>query len=117
MDSGLLFIVLACLFGLFMTWGIGANDLANIISPAMGSKAITLKQAMIIAVIFEFAGAFLGSSSVTHTIRSGIINTNILTTSPLILIYGMLAVLLAGSIWMLIASYFGLPVSITNAII
>ncbi|MEO8402697.1 MAG: inorganic phosphate transporter, partial [Gammaproteobacteria bacterium] len=60
MDHGTIFVVLACGIGLWMTWGIGANDLANIMSTAMGSKAISVKQAMIIAIVFEIAGAFLG---------------------------------------------------------
>lgn len=100
-----------------MTWGVGANDLANVMSTTMGSKAVTVKQAMLIAIIFEFAGAFLGGTDVTETMRDGIINTEQLTTSPLILIEGMLGVLMACTIWMNLASYFGVPVSITNALV
>ncbi len=100
-----------------MTWGVGANDLANVMSTTMGSKAITLRQALIIAVIFEYAGAFLGGVQVSDTVRSGIINTSMLSATPEILIYGMLAVLLAGTTWMLLASFLGLPVSITHTII
>jgi PiT family inorganic phosphate transporter len=117
MDYGVVFIVLACTVGLIMTWGIGANDLANIVSPAMGSKAITVKQAMLIAVVFEIAGAFLGGNQVTETIRGGIIDTQLLANSPHLLIYGMLSVLFAGAIWINVASYMGMPVSITNAVI
>ncbi|GGI82956.1 phosphate transporter [Legionella impletisoli] len=83
----------------------------------MGSKAVTVKQAMLIAVIFEFAGAFLGGTGVTETMRDGIINTSELVTHPYILIQGMLSVLLACTIWMNLASYYGLPVSITNALV
>lgn len=100
-----------------MTWGVGANDLANVMSTTMGSKAVTVKQAMLIAIIFEFAGAFLGGTDVTETMRDGIINMEQLTTSPLILIEGMLGVLMACTIWMNLASYFGVPVSITNALV
>ncbi len=100
-----------------MTCGVGANDLANVMSPSMSSKAINVRQAIFIAIIFEFAGAFFGGANVTHTIRTGIINTNLLENTPEILIYGMLAVLSAGAFWMLFASYLGLPVSITNAIV
>jgi PiT family inorganic phosphate transporter len=100
-----------------MTWGVGANDLANIMSTTMGSKAISVRQAIIIAIIFEFAGAFLGSAGVSSTLRTGIINTYALADNPQLLLYGMLAVLLAGTTWMLTASFFGLPVSITNAIV
>lgn len=116
MEFGQLYIILACIIGIAMAWGVGANDLANIMSTTMGSKAVSVRQAIAIAIIFEFAGAFLGSGDVTNTIRSGIINTALLP-GPDILIHGMLAVLLAGTTWMLIASYLGLPVSITNAII
>ena len=100
-----------------MTWGVGANDLANVMSTTMGSKAVTVRQAMIIAVIFEFAGVFLGGSGVTETMRDGIINTSQLADQPIILIEGMLGVLLACTIWMNLASYFGVPVSITNALV
>lgn len=116
-EHSLLFITIACLIGFIMTWGVGANDLANIMSPTMGSKAITVKQAMIIAVIFEFAGAILGGNHVTTTIRSGIINTSLLSHDPSVLLYGMLSTLMAGAIWMLLASALGMPVSITNAIV
>lgn len=110
------YILMACVLGLAMTWGVGANDLANIMSTTMGSKSITVKQAMIIAIIFEFAGAFFGGSHVTSTVRSGIIDIADVH-NPDILIYGMLSILMASSIWMLLASYLGMPVSITNAIV
>ena len=100
-----------------MTWSVGANDLANIMSTTMGSKAITVKQAIIVAVIFEIAGAVIGGGSVAQTVQHGIINANAVNASPQILIYGMLAVLLASATWMTLASYLGMPVSITNAII
>jgi len=117
MDHSFIFIILACGFGLFMTWGVGANDLANVMSTTMGSRAISVRQAIIIAVIFEFAGAFLAGGGVTETIRHGIFDVQLLSSQPETLIYGMLAVLLAGSTWMLFASYQGLPVSITHTII
>lgn len=100
-----------------MTWGVGANDLANVMSTTMGSKAVTVRQAMLIAIIFEFAGAFLGGEGVTETMRDGIINTTQLSNEPLILIEGMLCVLFACTIWMNLASYIGVPVSITNALV
>lgn len=112
-----IFIVLACSVGLWMTWGVGANDLANIMSTAMGSKAISVKQALFIAIIFEIAGAFLGGSEVSDTIRGGIINVDSFTHFPQPLIYGMLSVLFSGAVWMSLASYLGMPVSITNAIV
>lgn len=117
MEHGLLFVIIASIIGFIMTWSVGANDLANIMSTSMGSKAVTVRQAIIIAIIFEFAGAILGGSHVTDTIRHGIINTNVLMNSPDILVNGMFAVLLGVSVWMLLASFLGMPVSITNAIV
>ena len=117
MDYSIFYLVIAITLCFLMTWGVGANDLANVMSTTMGSKAVTVKQAMLIAVIFEFAGAFLGGTGVTETMRDGIINTSLLSNQPLILIEGMLGVLLACTIWMNLASYFGVPVSITNALV
>lgn len=117
MEPTLLIVYLACAFGLIMTWGVGANDLANIMSPTMGSKSITPRQAVILAILFEFAGAMYGSSSVSETISSKIIIGGAQLDNMQIYLYGMLAVLSAGTSWMLLASFFGLPVSITNTII
>jgi len=117
MDYSILFLVTAVVLCFLMTWGVGANDLANVMSTTMGSKAVTVRQAMLIAIIFEFAGAFLGGTGVTETMRDGIIDTSQLAGEPLILIQGMLGVLLACTIWMNLASYLGVPVSITNALV
>ncbi|MCC5792603.1 MAG: inorganic phosphate transporter [Legionellaceae bacterium] len=117
MDVTSIFLIAAIFLCFFMTWGVGANDLANVMSTTMGSKAVTVRQAMVIAIVFEFAGAFLGGSGVTETIRDGIINTSELYEQPLMIIKGMLSVLLACTIWMNLASYLGLPVSITNALV
>ena len=117
MDYSFLYIIIAVVLCFLMTWGVGANDLANVMSTTMGSKAITPKQAMLIAIIFEFAGAFLGGTGVTETMRDRIINTTLLVEQPLILIEGMLGVLLACTIWMNLASFLGVPVSITNALV
>ncbi len=117
MDHSTLYIILAVSLCFMMTWGVGANDLANVMSTTMGSKAVTVRQAMVIAVIFEFAGAFFGGAGVTETMRDGIINTSLLANQPNILIEGMLGVLLACTFWMNFASYLGVPVSITNALV
>lgn len=117
MDHGNFLILLACFLGLFMTWGVGANDLANVMSATLGSRAVSIRQMIICIIIFEFAGAYLGGNEVVETLRTGIINTNIETLTPITQVSAMLAVLLAGSTWMLIASCFGLPVSITHTII
>lgn len=111
------YLLLALVLTLMMTWGVGANDLANVMSTSMGSKSISVRQAMLIAIIFELAGAFLGGGEVTETMRDGIINISYLNDKPLVLIEGMLAILVAGTIWMNLASFLGLPVSITNALV
>ncbi|MDK2778614.1 MAG: inorganic phosphate transporter [Pseudomonadota bacterium] len=116
-DQGQLFIILACVFGAFMAWGIGANDVANAMGTSVGSKAITIRQAVVIAIIFEFAGAFFAGGEVTATIRKGIIDPLALNGQPELLVFGMLASLLAAGTWLLIASYFGWPVSTTHSIV
>ncbi|MDH5445113.1 MAG: inorganic phosphate transporter [Gammaproteobacteria bacterium] len=108
---------MACIFGLFMAWGIGANDVANAMGTSVGSGAITIKQAVIIAAIFEFAGAFLAGGQVTKTIRKGIVDAELLSGTPELLVFGMLAALLAAGIWLLVASRHGWPVSTTHSIV
>jgi PiT family inorganic phosphate transporter len=111
------FIVLACIFGFFMAWGVGANDVANAMGTSVGSKAVTIKQAFIIAAIFEFLGAYLAGGAVTATIRKGMIDAELFAGSPELVVYGMLASLLASGIWLLIASRAGWPVSTTHSIV
>lgn len=117
MEYGTIFIVLACVFGLFMAWGVGANDVANAMATSVGSKALTIKQAIIIAAIFEFLGAYLAGGQVTATIRKGMMDTSLLVDSPELLVYGMLASLLAAGIWLLVATRAGWPVSTTHSIV
>lgn len=107
----------ALLFCFLMTFGVGANDLANVMSTTMGSKALSARTALIVAIVFELLGAFLGGQGVTETMRDGIINVSLLNNQPKILIEGMIALLMAGTIWMNLASFLGVPVSITNAIV
>ena len=117
MEYELTYIILAAVFGGFMAWGIGANDVANAMATSVGSKAITIKQAIIIAAIFEFAGAVLAGGEVTSTIRKGIIDSSSIENTPELLIYGMLASLLAAGCWLLLASRKGWPVSTTHSIV
>lgn len=117
MDFSIVYLFAALILCFLMTWGVGANDLANVMSTTMGSKAITVRQAMMVAIVFEFAGAFLGGGEVTETVRDGIISTSQLSDQPLIMIEGMLGVLFACTVWMNLASYLGVPVSITNALV
>jgi PiT family inorganic phosphate transporter len=116
-EWGTVFLVMAVIFGLYMTWGIGANDVANAMGTSVGSGAITVKQAIIIAAIFEFAGAFIAGGAVTKTIRKGIIDPEPITANPELLVYGMLAALLAAAIWLMLASTRGWPVSTTHSIV
>ena len=86
MDMTVLFLGLAIVFGLYMAWSIGANDVANAMATSVGSRALTFKQAIIVAAIFEFLGAFLAGGGVTSTIRKGIIDSSMIT-DPNIMLY------------------------------
>ncbi|KDM92450.1 inorganic phosphate transporter [Photobacterium galatheae] len=116
-NYGTVIIMVAALFGFLMAIGIGANDVANAMGTSVGSKALTVKQAIIIAMIFEFAGAYLAGGEVTDTIRKGVIETSYYAAQPEILVYGMMSALLAAGSWLLLASYMGWPVSTTHSII
>ena len=117
MEYQIVYIALAGVFGLFMAWGIGANDVANAMATSVGSRALTLKQALLVAAIFEFAGAVLAGGAVTSTIRKGIVDADAIAGEPQLLIFGMLASLLAAGTWLLIASKKGWPVSTTHSIV
>lgn len=116
MELSTLFLSLAVIFGFFMAWGIGANDVSNAMGTSVGSKAITIRQAIVIAAIFEFLGAFLAGSEVTDTIKQDIIDPTLFTHQAHF-VYGMLASLLAAGMWLIIASFFGWPVSTTHTIV
>lgn len=117
MEAEYIYIGLAAVFGLFMAWGIGANDVANAMATSVGSKALTIRQAILVAAIFEFLGAVLAGGAVTSTIRKGIVDSNLLSNTPELLIYGMLSALLAAGTWLFIASRRGWPVSTTHSIV
>ncbi len=110
-------VLLAGLFGFLMAWGIGANDVANAMGTSVGSKALTIKQAILIAMVFEFAGAYLAGGEVTSTIRKGIIDASYFVDQPHILVFGMISALLAAGLWLLLATYLGWPVSTTHSIV
>ncbi|WP_191116230.1 inorganic phosphate transporter [Vibrio alginolyticus] len=116
-NYGTVLIIVAAIFGFMMAIGIGANDVANAMGTSVGSKALTVKQAIIIAMIFEFAGAYLAGGEVTDTIRKGVIETSLFASQPDVLVYGMMSALLAAGTWLLLASYMGWPVSTTHSII
>lgn len=115
--NGNLLVLIAAAVGFFMAWGIGANDVANAMGTSVGSKALTIKQAIIIAMIFEFAGAYLAGGEVTSTIRKGIIDASYFVDTPELLVFGMISALFAAATWLLIASILGWPVSTTHSII
>lgn len=114
-DYGFILLVLACIFGFFMAWGVGANDVANAMGTSVGSRALTIRQAIVIAMVFEFCGAYFAGGEVTETIKNGIVNTDSMT--PDLLVLGMMSSLLAAGTWLLIATTKGWPVSTTHTII
>ena len=110
----LVFVLVA---GFYMAWNIGANDVANAMGTSVGTGALTLRQAVIVAAILEFCGAFFFGSHVSETVQKGIVEPSIFLNDPHILVYGMLASLIAAGAWLQMASYFGWPVSTTHAIV
>ena len=110
-------ILISSVIGFVMAFGIGANDVANAMGTSVGSKALTLKQAIIIAAIFEFLGAYLAGGEVTSTIRKGIVDPSIYQKDPNIFIIGMLSASLGAGLWLVLASKRGWPVSTTHSIV
>lgn len=116
-EYGHILLILACVFGVFMAWGIGANDVANAMGTSVGSRALTMRQAICVAMVFEFLGAYLAGGEVTATIRSGIVNSEFMNDKPDLLVFGMLSSLLAAGCWLLLASIMGWPVSTTHSLV
>ncbi len=110
-------LILAGVLGFYMAWAIGANDVANAMGTSVGAGALTVKQAIVVAAIFEFAGAFLVGGNVTSTIRKGILDVTVFEGHPDLLICGMLASLAAAATWLVFASKMGWPVSTTHSIV
>ena len=113
-------VALALIVCAYMAWNIGANDVANAMGTSVGSRALTLKQAVIIAAIFEFAGAFFAGDAVTDTVRKGILDVDFESVTPDIsqdIAFGFIAAMMAAATWLTIATRFGLPVSTTHSII
>ncbi len=109
-------LIIALVVGLLMAIAIGANDVANSMATAVGAKAITIKQAVIIAAILEFAGAYIFGKGVTETIRKGIVDVSLIH-NPDMLIYGALAALISAILWIFLSTVFSLPVSTTHSIV
>lgn len=114
-DTVLILIILFS--GFYMAWNIGANDVANAMGTSVGSGSLTLKQAVLIAALLEFCGAYFFGSHVTKTLQEGIVRSDIFQNRPYDFVYGMLASLLGAGLWLQIATYFGLPVSTTHSIV
>ena len=117
-------LILSILAGLYMAWNIGANDVANAMGTSVGSGALTLRGAILVAAVFEFGGAVLVGSHVTDTIRKGIIETSMFEVTgplgpdgPLLLALGMFSALLSAGIWLQLATMWGLPVSTTHSVV
>ena len=110
-------LYLAVALGLYMAFSIGANDVANAMGTSVGSRALTIKQAILIAGVLEFLGAFLVGGQVTKTVRGGILDPQISAAAPELIVYGMLAALMAAGTWLVVASRLGWPVSTTHSIV
>ena len=110
-------IIFVALLSFYVAWNLGANDVANAMGTSVGSKAVPLRQALIIAGVLEFTGAVLFGQEVSQTLATGIVNPALFTTTPEVLLVGMISVLLAGGLWLQIATARGLPVSSSHAIV
>ena len=118
MESQFFIIIsLAIIFGFYMAWGIGANDVANAMGTSVGSGALTLRRAVILAALLEFSGAFMVGAHVSETVRQGIVEPAIFTGDGMSFMLGMLSALLAAGIWLQVASWKGWPVSTTHSIV
>ncbi len=109
--------VMAFAFGLCVCWGMGANNVANAMGTSVGSGAVTLRRALLLAAVMEFAGAYLAGGEVAATVSKGIIDGRVFEPVPHLLLFGMIGALLAAGIWLAIASMRGWPVSATHAIV
>lgn len=116
-DANIPLFFLSALFGLFMAFNIGGNDVANSFGTSVGAGTLTIKQALLIAAVFEVSGAIIAGGEVTDTVRSGIVDLNVADLDPNDFMYVMMSALLAAAIWLLFASKMGYPVSTTHSIV
>src|ERR1700730_16275595 len=105
METESILRILVLVVGFYMAWNIGANDVSNAMGTSVGSGALTLRRAVIVAAIFEFSGAFFVGANVSETVQRGLIDTDMFITEPIVLILGMCAALLGTGVWLQIASY------------
>ncbi|HIQ47395.1 MAG TPA: inorganic phosphate transporter, partial [Sulfurovum sp.] len=111
------FLVLAAVFGAYMAMNIGANDVANNVGPAVGSGALTIAGAILIASVFEASGALIAGGDVVGTIKKGIIDPVAFGDDPMIFVYAMSAALLEAALWLNLATWLKAPVSTTHSIV
>ena len=116
-DVNAFLLILAIAFGLFMAFNIGGNDAANSFGTSVGAGTLTMKQALVVAAVFEVSGAVLAGGSVTETVRSGIVDLGGMAIDPLAFALIMMSALLGAAVWLLLATRMGWPVSTTHAII
>lgn len=117
LSANYMLFTLAAFFGVFMAFNIGGNDVANSFGTSVGAKTLTVKQALIIAAVFELGGAMLAGAEVTNTIKKGIVDISGMDFDPMLLVFVMMGSLLAAGTWLLYATFKGYPVSTTHAII
>lgn len=110
-------LLLTIAFGSFMAFNIGGNDVANSFGTSVGAKTLSIKQALIVAAIFEVSGAVIAGAEVTDTVRSGIVDLDAIHLAPLDFAYIMMSALLGAAVWLLFATWRGLPVSTTHSIV
>jgi len=110
-------LVLGAVLAFYMAWAIGANDVANAMGTSVGSGALTITGAVLVAGLLEFSGAFLAGGHVTNTVRKGMLDSALVAQNPELVLYGMLAALASAGTLLLVATRFGLPVSTTHAIV
>lgn len=110
-------VLIGGVLALYMAWAVGANDVANAMGTSVGSGALTVRGAIVVAALFEFSGAFLVGGHVTDTIRSGILDPAALAGSADLFVYGMLAALASAGTWLVFATWLGWPVSTTHSIV
>jgi len=110
-------LLLGAVLALYMAWAIGANDVANAMGTSVGSGALTIGGAVVVAGVFEFAGAFLAGGQVTDTVRKGMLDATMVEQHPQLVLYGMLAALASAGTLLIVATKFGLPVSTTHSIV
>lgn len=110
-------LILGAVLAIYMAWAIGANDVANAMGTSVGSGALTITGAVIVAGLLEFAGAFLAGGHVTNTVRKGMLDAGLVEANPELVLYGMLAALASAGTLLIVATRYGLPVSTTHSIV